>query len=418
MITSTGNFLVAALALLILSGYAQAEDYSGYVKQLGGLGAGANKSIATPAQYTPKYTDDPPNTDAYYGNGLQIPTTFGKQKLADCENISETDLYKRQECEGVNLVTKGATQRPDVSLTEGEKLIDHTRNISGDPSETLDKYKWIYKLNPDGSIGEIPAELCKEEPKEITTIKKDETCFQYTGVEAFLCESVLKVTVDPNFNYSCLETKYQKSTEKCSKKLSMRCEALPNCTTKGVQAGTPEGDMQVSLSKLNEQGLHQLTFGGKGDNYWNYGALVGKQIDRQLVLNIVGKERLEVFTMTRVEYDDWLLVTVNNNVVYSSAGAKIRFKLVNDPTTHMGTVVREDNPSSILGRPERKTSWKRSPNVDIRPYLVEGQNIINARIIYGGGGEAAMLFQTHMFCEPNCTETWDDQCKELEERTK
>ena len=139
----------------------------------------------------------------------------------------------------------------------------------------------------------------------------------------------------------------------------MRCESSPNCTTKGVQAGTPEGDMQVSLSKLNEQGLHQLTFGGKGDNYWHYGELVGKQIDRQLVLNIVGKERLEVFTLTRVEYDDWLLVTVNGNVVYSSAGAKIRFKLVNDPKTHMGTVVREDDSSRILGRPERNTSWKR-----------------------------------------------------------
>ena len=95
--------------------------------------------------------------------------------------------------------------------------------------------------------------------------------------------------------------------------------------------------------------MHQLTFGGKGDNYWNYNALTGKQIDRQLVLNIVGKERLEVFKMTRVEYDDWLLVTVNGNVVYSSAGAKIRFKLINDPTTRMGTVVREDNPSIILG---------------------------------------------------------------------
>ena len=84
----------------------------------------------------------------------------------------------------------------------------------------------------------------------------------------------------------------------------------------------------------------------------------------------------------------------------------------------MGTVVREDDSSRILGRPERNTSWKRSPNVDIRPYLKEGQNIINARVIYGGGGEAAMLFQTHMFCEPNCTETWDDQCREYEERTK
>ena len=410
--------IAIAVCLASFSWTVHAEDYSKYIREPGGLGSGADKSIATPEQYTPRYTDNPPNTDAYYGGGLQIPTTFGNQKLADCENIAENDLYKRQECEGVNLVTKGVTQRPDVNLTEGEKLIDHTRNISEEPAATLDKYKWVYKLNPDGSIGEIPAELCKEEPKEITTIKKEETCFQYSGAEAFLCESKLKVTVDPNFNYSCLETKYQNSTEKCSKKLSMRCEASPNCTTKGVQAGTPEGDMQVSLSKLNEQGLHQLTFGGKGDNYWNYNALTGKQIDRQLVLNIVGKERLEVFKMTRVEYDDWLLVTVNGNVVYSSAGAKIRFKLINDPTTRMGTVVREDNPSIILGRPERKTSWKRNPNVDIRPYLKEGQNIINARVIYGGGGEAAMLFQTHMFCEPNCTETWDDQCREYEERTK
>ncbi|ENV6370067.1 hypothetical protein WJZ17_002188, partial [Neisseria gonorrhoeae] len=101
-----------------------AADYGSYVGELGKLGAGTATNMMQPAQYTPRYTDNVPMAEQYYGGGVSLPTQFGDAKFNDCKNLpANPDLYLRQECEGVNLIAGSRTKRPDVTISSNEKLV-------------------------------------------------------------------------------------------------------------------------------------------------------------------------------------------------------------------------------------------------------------------------------------------------------
>lgn len=389
-----------------------AADYGSYVGELGKLGTGTATNMMQPAQYTPRYTDNVPMAEQYYGGGVSLPTQFGDAKFNDCKNLpANPDLYLRQECEGVNLIAGNRTKRPDVTVSPNEKLVTGTQKIAGDPAETLEKYKWKYPVNADGSIGTVPSTACPTEKITVPAIKSVKHCSEYTGAELFLCEAALKVKVDPNWNYSCLETKYQNNQFECSKKLKVVCEQAPDCTTSGVEAGTLQGDMQVSFTKDSGE-THKLVFGSIGDNYFNNG-----QYDRELYVKIKNLEKLSAFTLKRIEYDDWLVVKVNDTIVYSSYGNKMLYADFLRSKWKTFTPVFEEGGKRV-GSAERNVSWKKELNLDLRPYLKEGDNTIWTRTIVGGNGENALIFSVHQYCDPICTESWEDGCKEYEEKVK
>lgn len=389
-----------------------AADYGSYVGELGKLGTGTATNMMQPAQYTPRYTDNVPMAEQYYGGGVSLPTQFGDAKFNDCKNLpANPDLYLRQECEGVNLISGNRTKRPDVTVSPNEKLVTGTLKVAGDPAETLEKYKWKYPVNADGSIGTVPSTACPTEKITVPAIKSVKHCSEYTGAELFLCEAALKVKVDPNWNYSCLETKYQNNQFECSKKLKVVCEQAPDCTTSGVEAGTLQGDMQVSFTKDSGE-THKLVFGSIGDNYFSNG-----QYDRELYVKIKNLEKLSAFTLKRIEYDDWLVVKVNDTIVYSSYGNKMLYADFLRSKWKTSTPVFEEGGKRV-GSAERNESWKKELNLDLRPYLKEGDNTIWTRTIVGGNGENALIFNVHQYCDPICTESWEDGCKEYEEKVK
>lgn len=426
------------MALLSSPGHAEDNIYD-IAKELGGLSKGANKSIEKPDQYVPRYTDNPPNTDKYYGTGMVLPTDMGKSKINDCRSIPIEDIYLRQECEGVNLVTQNESVRPEVSIDPKEKLVTGTQQIAGDPAETLEKYKWKIPFNEDGSVGDIPQTACQTETTEMPPVIKDRTCAEYTGADLVLCQAVLNVTVDPNFNYSCVETKYQNTTHTCSNKLTVVCETKPDCTTAGIKAGTIQSDMNVTFKKSGNS--HELTFGTIGDDYWGAG-----QYDRSMTLELTGKSRLTEFMLTSVQYDDWLVVQVNGAIVFSdSPGNMIELKKVCSRWSaeerkctqwggRNGTICKNwvtippkciggtsnrvviAGTENAIGWPERSTSWNKTLNVDVRPYLKDGKNTIFTRTIVGGRGESAAVFKAMQYCEPVCVDKWNNQCLAFENR--
>ena len=409
------KYSVIILSLLCLYQTAHAEDFGQYASELGGsLGSGTVNNMMQPAQYTPRYTDNVPMAEQYYGGGGSLPTQFGDAKFNDCKNLpANPDLYLRQECEGVNLIAGNRTKRPDVTVSANEKLVTGTQKIAGDPAETLEKYKWQYPVNADGSIGTVPSTACPTEKITVPAIKSVKHCSEYTGAELFLCEAALKVKVDPNWNYSCLETKYQNNQYQCSKKLKVICEQAPDCTTAGVEAGSLQGDMQVSFTKDSGES-HKLVFGSIGNNYFSEG-----QYDRELLVKIKNLKKLSDFTLRRVEYDDWLVVKVNDTIVYSSYENKMlytEFYSGHGIFRSFNSVYEEGG--KRVGIRERNESWKKELNLDIRPYLKEGNNTIWTRTIVGGNGENALIFSVHQYCDSICTESWEDGCKEYEEKVK
>lgn len=401
------------MMLMLISCTALADTEAGGIA--GKLGQGTLNNLNQPDQYVPRYTNNPAMAEQYYDKGVSLPTQFGEDKIARCRSEkAHTDLYLRQECEGINFVTNGKTQKSDVTLSANEKLVQGTQKIAGDPAETLDRYKWKYPIQGDGSIGTVPNAACPTETVHIPAVVKDKTCNEYTGVELFLCQAALKVNVDPNWNYSCLESRYRNETYQCANRLTVVCEQEPDCTNAGIKAGSIQADMHVLFERVNDK-LHRLTFGTIADNYWGNGSY-----DREMTLDIQGKDRLQNFSLKHVAYDDWLLVKVNGHIVYSSAGGQIPFyaDYQNSRYGKRYASVRNEKNGKRLGIVERSESWSKNLNVDIRPYLIEGRNTIWTRTLVGGGGESAAIFEAHQYCEPVCHERWDNECSEYERRVR
>lgn len=404
--------LICLMLALVSANAWAADGFQAYVGELGGLGKAATQNMQKPQDYTPRYSDNPPMAEQYYGGGVQLPTQYGEQKIAGCKNSkANPDLYLRQECEGVNFIANNHTPKPDVTISANEKLVKGMQTVAGEPAETLDRYRWRYPINADGSVGEVPPEACPVTTIESPAVMVDKTCSQYTGAEMKICEAALKVNVDPNWNYSCLETKYQHSTHLCKKQLVVVCETGGDCTAAGVDIGSFQADTHVKFQKV-EGGLYRLTFGTIRDNYWGDGTY-----DRELSLNLHNTQNMQTFSLIRAAYDDWLIVEVNGKIVYSSAQSDKRFYRADFGRGFWSrSVVLEEGTDRYLGGVERNTSWDKTLDIDIRPYLKEGENTIWTRTLVGGWGESAIVFNVQSYCEPKCHERWDNQCLEFEKK--
>ena len=405
-----------SLVLLTSCQLVLADGIADAAREMSGLGAGAAQTIkGDPGQFVPRYEGQPAEANSWYGGGAMIPKTQGNSKITGCAtNPADPDIYQRQECEGINFVSKNRTVRPDVSIDANEKLATGTHDIVSDPKDTLDKYGWTIPFNPDGSIGTIPEAACGTETIIVPERTKEESCSIYYGAEFFLCQTALNVQVDPNFNYSCLETKLKNQNYNCNKVLNAWCEISgSNCAGSGIHAGSPFGDMLVSFYPSGGQYL--LEFGTIGDNYWGGGG--GTIYDRTMYFNVVGKDRLAKFYLQYIEFDDYLQIKINGHLILVSPGhasnGELSIRLVGTGRFQYPAVF---NGNLQMGRPELNRSNKVYPGIDLRPYLVEGQNVIETRTVVGGEGESFLRIETIQQCLPNCVYNWVNGCQVYEAR--
>lgn len=391
-------------------------------REMSGLASGAANTInsTSPDQFAPRYEGIPTEAEGYYSSGNIIPKAQGNAKITDCQNIAEEDLYKRQECESINFVSKNRTIRPDVTISSEEALATGTHDIASDPTDTLTKWGWEIPYNSDGSIGAIPAETCNTELITIPAKTVEKDCSVYQGAELYLCETTLKVEVDPSFNYSCLETKYQNNTYACNKQLTVTCEQAMTCANQGILPGTTQGDMQVKFYSVGGGGYY-LEFGTIGDDYWSGNTTSGTVYDKTLTFNVSGKDRLTDFRLIRAEYDDWLMVQINGATVYLGPKAgmqKLEQGKVDGTSLTVVTICAPHVFNQCAFFAELSTSWKIDLSIDLRPYLREGANTIFTRTIVGGRGESFIRLAVTQACDPICYDSWVNTCTAYESRVK
>ncbi len=426
------------LSVLLICGCSLsfADSVKDAAREMSGLASGATDTInnTAPDQFAPRYEGIPASSDGFYGGGNIIPKAQGTGKINDCQNIPEEDLYKRQECEGINFVGKNKQIRPDVTVSTEEALAQGTNKIASDPTETLNKWGWTIPFNPDGSIGTIPTEACNTELITIPAKTTLKDCSVYQGIEQFLCETSLKVEVDPSFNYSCLETKYQSNTYNCDKKLNVTCETALTCANQGVVPGGTQGDMRVTYNHVGG-GYFDMFFGNPGNDYWGAGFY-----ERTLTLNIKNHHQLTAFYLLRTEFDDHMLLKVNGRTVFFN-GTPYAYAPYYPRNWHMGSAVainkraycgdRIINGYNVCvkdldtngfvadaGRLERSTSWDYWPGHNLLPFLREGYNEFRLYVAVGGRGEIFLNFRTQQACNPKCIDTWQNNCTEYEGRVK
>ena len=153
---------------------------------------------------------------------------------------------------------------------------------------------------------------------------------------------------------------------------------------------TTQSDMATSWVP-GGAGNYNLYLGTFADNYWRgYGAIY----DRSLTFNLTDKSIRTRFTLAQANFDDWLWVKINGSTVYVGPYGGDRLAIVTeyygDSEGNSYSYDRVQYCDSCFGWPELSRNWSTAPNVDMRPYLVSGQNTIWMRTIVAGAGEGAI----------------------------
>lgn len=228
------------------------------------------------------------------------------------------------------------------------------------------------------------------------------------------CQPVALETPYPPTTEACYENRLAEN-HTCSRILVVACDPeTDGCDAGGIVPGSWAGDMKVALTPA-DNGNFILQFGTIADNYWGgYGVVY----DRTLTFEITDADLITKFELTRAAFDDWLLVKVNGTVVYVGPYGGDRLEVVTNDTGWF-QLKQVQYCETCFGSPELSTSWNKSPNVDLTPYLVEGPNTIFMRTVVAGGGEGAIQITTRQKCPRDCHDTWDDsQCATLQARSQ
>lgn len=404
------------------------------VKDLGGKAVSASVEITQPQTVVPKYNNDQTGNGDLFGSGEIVPLDSGNTKISNCANKSlDSNLYTRQECEGINFVSQNRSKRPNMTVTTNDPIIGNNRVTTSNPVPILDKYGFNLPKNSDGSIGSLPSDACKPTSVVINAQYEDRVCSNYKAGERFLCKQNLIATVIPHFNYRCDDIYGVNSTEKCSKVLQVTCEpGANNCAPNGINPSSFDADMAVTFNDVGD-GNFRINFGVYQDDYWTGSRSVvtnpASIYYRRLSLQVNGKERLTRFTLDRIHADDYTLIKVNGTVVYATPPIIDRIENEIKPQTKNGETFNRNyikiGPNSYF--PGGSYSYvERSPsfdefavlNRDLRYLLVDGLNTIETWTLVGGRGELYTEWTTQMYCPAKCSEAWQNNCLTLEGRAK
>lgn len=110
--------------------------------------------------------------------------------------------------------------------------------------------------------------------------------------------------------------------------------------------------------------------------------------------------------LSEVRFDDWLAIRVNGHFVYVGPKSGNTFRIEGGRVCY-----REDESGTCTayGACELSTYWVRRPNIDLRPYLVEGTNTIESFVeVTGYGGSQVYIYIDTIQGNLEC---YDSHCK-------
>lgn len=199
--------------------------------------------------------------------------------------------------------------------------------------------------------------------------------------------------------------------EHCDETLEMICDRPPYCNAGGILPKTVQSDIKFVYTP--ESGI--LDVGSKTNNIWSGSC---RTVDRTTTFEIENVDRLQEFMLTDTWFDDWMQITINGIDVYF--GPKVgmtKLEVVQSCTEWEGKPICLYNKVDYgagIDKCELSTSWHKTPNINILPYLKDGTNTIFMRVIVAGKGEGLMRFRVKQQCYCNWVEKWTNDCDSLE----
>lgn len=212
-------------------------------------------------------------------------------------------------------------------------------------------------------------------------------CDPYNDIEYKIC-----------YKYSGLNNCQNNNIKNCLTNINFQCTAYESgCTTSGLELSSLPTDLDWSYD--GNSGL--LIIGKKANsNYWNGTCLV---IDKTIEFNVSNINMIEMFTLNRAIFDDYMSITLNNNLIFVGpyGGNQLEVRHTNRTLVNYGTG---------QGSCELSTIWNQYINKNLKGYLKNGKNTLKMRVIVSGTGQGSMEFYLKNRCCKEYTEQWTSAC--------
>lgn len=282
------------------------------------------------------------------------------------ENSARSHLLTADPASPEGTLFTSITTRPSFTLNRDDPLVKHTDSLIADAENA-----------PDSGTGTACKTLTVKDPP----VEGTDSCMEYL--------------------------KTVQST--CQRTLSLACTARNEGDAGGIVKDSIAGDMQWGYAYPN------LLLGTVADNYWGTGVY-----DRTTVFTVKNKADIQSFVLNHAWFDDWLWVKLNGRTVYVGPYGGDRL------TPGSVCLMTDDNGACSLSKPavyytataygnqELGTSWNKTLNIDLLPYLQEGPNTLWMRTVVAGNGESAINIEARQWGSCNTwQESWSNTCSSL-----
>jgi hypothetical protein len=310
------------------------------------------------------------------------PNPVGSFNLNDIPNYNANPKEANYEVGSFNERTREEVRNSDVAQTVNDNFEKSDKRFSKFVDESWAKKSLEITSNPLERLKNYDVN-CQHKKADIDTAVnlKD---YQVTE----------KQTISKLETQTC-EEPGEKIFE-CDRKLHLKCKKSDDCDNGGVIAASVVSDMKW------EYQYPFLIIGTIADNYWGGHCAI---YDRITKFEIRNKEKLTEFRIVQVGFDDYMWIKVNGHTVYVGPDGGQYIEVIN------GAVENGHG----RRRCERMTNWNNGVDIDLKPYLKDGQNEIFMRVVVAGNGEGWMKIRARQHCCKEWIETWETGCeKELE----
>lgn len=312
-----------------------------------------------------------------------------EQELA---NIPADSLKK----EGEELRDEEAGRDPNGIIATMVEVTDISK-VTGDNCkgcEIYDKHEMFTKADrhmqdPISQMQLIKREGCKEEDNNSSKgfiLKENIETYTDTIEELRICERPI--------------TQFR-----CSRTLTVSCKKIRQCDYGGVSKGSFSEGL---IYEVKEDG--SLTVGTDGDNYFEAQCAAFEKV---VTFSIAKLDLVSIFQLVHVKFDDYLEVKLNGHIVYvgPDGGDYIRIEKKEDGEL---MVFNGENHKNC----ERNESWDSEVNmskvnIDLKPYLKDGENVLQMKIIVSGAGEGWLKIEAKQKCCENneWDKIWVEDCE-------
>ena len=183
----------------------------------------------------------------------------------------------------------------------------------------------------------------------------------------------------------------------CAQSLKLTCKQAGECDSGGIVKASVSSDMKFEYS------YPYLTIGTIADNYWG-----GRcdAYDRVTKFQVRNKEEIKEFKIVQVGFDDYLWIKVNGHTIY--VGPYNEGYVEPFFGNRYGPRVNTNRGQYLC---DLEKNWNFNVDINLLPYLKEGENEIWMRVIVAGAGEGWMRIIAKQHCCMSWQEQWSEQCQ-------